>query len=183
MFCIGNQGSPPPFRATYLGIGGFGGASCWCFCRGKGVSKHNSSSLSGSFSCRFLPSHAREIETCEGKGARLMRILNARWPPWPVRCVAPRHFLSSFNLSGCSHSHIVASLPAMPTPCRASQALAPLPYLARVHVCAGVRERVPCARAARSTICIQLRRSQARAEPRGLTRDKLGDPGGSGDKP
>lgn len=116
MFCIGNQGSPPPFRATYLGIGGFGGASCWCFCRGKGVSKHNPSSLSGSFSCRFLPSHAREIETCEGKGARLMRILNARWPPWPVRCVAPRHFLSSFNLSGCSHSQIVASLPAMPTP-------------------------------------------------------------------
>lgn len=55
--------------------------------------------------------------------------------------------------------------------------------LARFRVCAGVRERVPCARAAQSTTCIQLLRSPARAEPRGLTRDKRGDPGGSSDKP
>lgn len=55
--------------------------------------------------------------------------------------------------------------------------------LARFRVCAGVRERVPCARAAQSTTCIQLPTSPARTEPRGLTRDKRGNPGGSGNKP
>lgn len=72
---------------------------------------------------------------------------------------------------------------AHPRPRGAPRALAPLPYLARFRVCAGVRERVPCARAAQSTTGIQLPTSLARAEPRGLTRDKRGDPGGSGDKP
>ena len=57
-----------------MGIRGFGGSSCWCFCRGRGVSKCNSSSLSGSFSRCVPASHARETETCEGKGARLTRI-------------------------------------------------------------------------------------------------------------
>lgn len=64
-----------PVRGHRFGNpGGLGGSSCWCFCRGKGISKRNSSSLSGSFSCGFLASHSREIETCEEKGARLTRI-------------------------------------------------------------------------------------------------------------
>ena len=37
---------------------------------------------------------------------RVLGSLSARLPPWPVRCVAPRHFLSSVSLAGCSHSQL-----------------------------------------------------------------------------
>lgn len=70
-----------------MGNGGFRGSSCWCFCRGRGVSKRNSDSLSGSFSCRFLASHAREIETCEGKGARLTRIGSPKCAAATLACL------------------------------------------------------------------------------------------------
>lgn len=65
--------------------------------------------------------------------------LNARKQPWPVRCVAPRHFLSSFNLAGSSLSQILASLPAMPTPAPAGHPETLLPCRTlRDFVCARV---------------------------------------------
>lgn len=143
--------------------------------------------LSGSFSCRVPASHAGEIETCEGKGARLTRIGFPKCAAATLAC--PMCGAASFSL--ILQSGGIQPFPdcrftprdAHPRPRGAPRALAPLPYLARFRVCAGVRERVPCARAAQSTTCIQLPTSPARTEPRGLTRDKRGNPGGSGNKP
>lgn len=110
------------------------------------------SSPCGSFSCRFLPLHARGTEARQGKGARLARRALCAAATRPVRCVAPRHFLSCPNLAGRSHCEPGAALPALPTLTRGTRALAPRPYLARVRcarVCANacptraLRPRLP----------------------------------------
>lgn len=124
------------------------------------------SSLSESFPCRFLASHARETETCEGKGERLTRI---GFPKCAVATLAcPMCGAASFYLilhPGRMQPFPDLSFTSLCPPSRGAPRALALPYLERFRVCVGESERVPCARAARSTTHIQLPRSPRGQSP------------------
>lgn len=95
----------------------------------------------GSFSCRLR--HRESPAWGRERAHHAVGSLNALHRPWPVGRMAPRHLLLFFNLAGCSHSKITASLSTAPTRTRGTQAPVPLPCRTlRVFVYVRARARM-----------------------------------------